>query len=76
MVVRAQHDSQMMQRSDRLRDYRVAQWNREINTVELQWNPTLVAPLFKGYPHLRDFFRLSNIKNRYLKNFHLRDIRI
>ena len=20
----------------------------------LQWNPTVVAPLYKGYPHLRD----------------------
>ena len=23
-------------------------------TEVVQWNPTLVAPLFKGYPHLRD----------------------
>ena len=71
----------MMQRSDRLRNYRVAQWNREINTVELQWNPTLVAPLFKGYLHLRDntvrsriYSGFCNDENLFLRNLYLRDI--
>ena len=40
----------------------------------LQWNPTLVASLFKGYPHLRDntvwsqiFSGFSNVKNPLFK---------
>ena len=37
--------------------------------LKIQWNPTLVAPLCKGYPHLRDntvwsqiFSGFSNVK--------------
>ena len=41
---------------------------------DIQWNPTLVAPLFKGYPHLRDntvwsqnFSGFSNVKKPLFK---------
>ena len=40
----------------------------------IQWNPTLVTPLFKGYPHLRDstvwsqfFSGFSNVKKPLFK---------
>ena len=44
--------------------------------LEVQWNPILVALLFKGYPHLRDntvwsqiFSGSSNVKKPLFKGY-------
>ena len=53
---------------------RMSRWRYVV--IVVQWNPTSVTPLFKGYPHLRDntvwsqiFSGFSNVKKPLFKGY-------